>query len=221
MAWLAIHFYGIFAQPVSSWPLLLLVPTLLLQTWLSVGLFIVAHDCMHGALAPGDPSRNRLVGRIALLTYAGLDYDRTCPAHFDHHRHTGTADDPDFDIANPRHPVRWFVHFFINYYTHMQIVRITVAACVYMLLGASLLNIAVFWAIPALLAVAQLFFFGTFLPHRHANSEFADRHRARSIGPGGLVSLLGCFHFGGYHHEHHLHPGTPWWRLPSMRKDVR
>jgi len=75
----------------------------------------------------------------------------------------------------------------------------------------------VFWAVPAILALLQLFIFGTFLPHKHHDDGFVDRHRARSIGPGGLVSLLGCFHFGGYHHEHHVSPQTPWWRLPALR----
>ena len=37
-------------------------------------------------------------------------------------------------------------------------------------------------------------------------------------GPLGVpLSLLTCYHFGGYHHEHHLHPGVPWWRLPGTR----
>ncbi|HYD98464.1 MAG TPA: fatty acid desaturase, partial [Alphaproteobacteria bacterium] len=31
-----------------------------------------------------------------------------------------------------------------------------------------------------------------------------------------LVSLLTCYHFG-HHHEHHLRPDVPWWRLPSLR----
>ena len=32
-----------------------------LLCWLNVGLFIVAHDCMHGSLAPGFPGINRFV----------------------------------------------------------------------------------------------------------------------------------------------------------------
>ena len=48
--------------------------------------------------------------------------------------------------------------------------------------------------------------------------SFADRHRARSTRVRPLVSLLTCYHFGGYHHEHHLSPGTPWWGLPSVRR---
>jgi beta-carotene ketolase (CrtW type) len=111
----------------------------------------------------------------------------------------------------------WFASFFRSYYTHGQIARITVAAIAYMLLGASLLNIVAFWAVPALLALVQLFLFGTYLPHRHAETPFADRHNARSSGLSPLLSLMTCFHFGAYHHEHHLSPGTPWWRLPGVR----
>ena len=34
-----------------------------------------------------------------------------------------------------------------------------------------------------------------------------------------LASLLTCFHFG-MHHEHHLSPNTPWWRLPEARREA-
>ena len=218
VTWLSVHWLTIFGKGVADWPVAALVAVVLVQTWLSTGLFIVAHDCMHGALAPGRPARNRAIGRLALMIYAGLDFDRMLPAHFAHHRHVGTAADPDFHAPAPRALVPWFVGFFGNYYSHIQLVRITVAACAYMLLGATLLNIAVFWAVPAILALMQLFVFGTFLPHSHRDDDFVDRHRARSVGPGGLVSLLGCFHFGGYHHEHHASPQTPWWRLPTLRR---
>ncbi|WP_353217310.1 fatty acid desaturase [Sandarakinorhabdus sp.] len=218
LAWLAVHLGCIFGPPVTAWPPLALAAVLLVQAWLSTGLFIIAHDCMHGAFAPGQRARNRMAGRAALMLYAGLDYDRMAPAHFAHHRMVGTDQDPDFNAAAPNSPLRWFLHFFGNYYTHIQLVRITAAACIYMALGASLINFAVFWAVPAIMALGQLFFFGTFLPHRHSGQPFADQHRARSVGAGGLVSLISCFHFGGYHHEHHLFPQTPWWRLPDARK---
>lgn len=214
--WLTIHFGGIFAFRLTGtlWPLVM--PLVLLQAWLSTGLFIVAHDCMHGSFAPKRPGINRAAGRTALMLYAGIDYDRMVPSHFAHHRHVGTADDPDFDAANPTNPGRWLLRFFRTYYTHWQLARITFVASVYLLAGASLVNIVVFWAIPALLALVQLFYFGTFLPHRHGD-VFPDRHNARSSAFGPLVSVLTCFNFGGYHHEHHLHPNVPWWRLPAMR----
>jgi beta-carotene ketolase (CrtW type) len=115
--------------------------------------------------------------------------------------------------------VGWFGQFFRTYYSHGQIVRITLVAVVYtLLLGASLGNIVLFWAVPALGAVAQLFIFGTWLPHREREEPFADDHRAHSMSVGETLSLLTCFHFGGYHHEHHVSPGTPWWGLPARRR---
>lgn len=215
--WLAIHFGGIFAVVLTPASAVWVVPLVLLQTWLSTGLFIVAHDCMHGSFAPGQPGVNRTVGRLALMLYAGIDYDRMLPNHFAHHRHVGTAADPDFDADNPTQPVKWLARFFGTYYSHWQIVRIVVVLGFYQLVGATLLNILVFWAIPALLALVQLFWFGTFLPHRHAHDEFPDRHNARSSRFGPWVSVLTCFNFGGYHHEHHLHPHVAWWRLPATR----
>lgn len=215
-AWLAIHLGAIFCWRWSAASVLLAVPVVLVQAWLSTGLFIVAHDCMHGSLAPGKRGLNTAIGTACLAAYAGLSYRALYPKHHAHHAAPGTADDPDFHAGAPRHAGKWFVRFFRGYYTHGQILRITLAATLYILLGASLLNIVVFWAIPALLALLQLFVFGTFLPHRHEDAPFADVHNARGNGFSPLVSLLTCFHFGTYHHQHHLSPGTPWWRLPRF-----
>jgi beta-carotene/zeaxanthin 4-ketolase len=217
LGWLAIHLGGIFLWRWQAETAVLAVPVILVQAWLSTGLFIIAHDCMHGSLAPGRPKLNTAIGTLCLAAYAGLSYRALYPKHHAHHRAPGTADDPDFHPGEPRRLGPWFVRFFLGYYTHGQILRITGVAVVYMLLGASLLNIALFWAVPALLALGQLFVFGTYLPHRHEDAPFADHHNARSTRLSPLASLLTCFHFGGYHHEHHLSPGTPWHRLPRLR----
>jgi beta-carotene ketolase (CrtW type) len=216
-AWIAIHVGGIFFWDwrLATAPLAILL--IGVQAWLSTGLFIVAHDCMHGSFAPGRPGLNRIVGTLGLGAYAGLSYGQLYPKHHAHHRAPGTAEDPDFHAGAPRAALPWFGRFFANYYTHGQILRITAAAVVYMLLGASLVNIVLFWAVPALLALAQLFVFGTYLPHRHGAEPFADAHNARSNALSPLASLATCFHFGAYHHEHHLSPQTPWWQLPRVR----
>ena len=217
-AWLAIHVGAIFFWHWRPELIALAVALVLVQTWLSTGLFIIAHDCMHGSLAPGRPQVNRWIGTLCLAAYAALSYRELLPKHLAHHAAPGTATDPDFHPHDPRHALPWFVRFFRGYYTHGQILRITAVAIIYILLGASLLNIVIFWAVPAVLALVQLFVFGTYLPHRHANLPFADEHRARSNALPRLGSLITCFHFGGYHHEHHLSPGTAWWRLPSVRR---
>jgi beta-carotene ketolase (CrtW type) len=215
-AWLTIHVGGIFFWQwhFASAPLAVIL--VLLQAWLSTGLFIVAHDCMHGSLAPRRPMLNTVIGTLCLGAYAGLSYRPLHPKHHAHHAAPGTESDPDFHAAAPRKALPWFVSFFRGYYTHGQILRITAAAIVYMLLGASLINIVVFWAVPALFALTQLFLFGTYLPHRHDDTPFADTHNARSNTLSPLASLATCFHFGAYHHEHHLSPQTPWWQLPQV-----
>ncbi len=217
-AWLAIHIASIFFWLWRPELVPAAIAVVALQTWLSTRLFIIAHDCMHGSLAPGRPRTNKVIGSVSLAAYAALSYPALLPKHLEHHTAPGTETDPDFHPSEPRQPFPWFIRFFRGYYTHGQIARITVAAIVYMLLGASLLNIFIFWAVPALLALVQLFTFGTYLPHRHTDEEFADGHRARSNSLSPLGSLLTCYHFGGYHHEHHLSPTTPWWRLPKIRK---
>jgi beta-carotene ketolase (CrtW type) len=215
--WLTLHVVGIFfyGLPGSPW---LVAAVIVLQTWLSAGMFIVMHDCIHGSFAPGRPRLNAAVGRLCAGLYACFGYRRLETNHHRHHRHAGTADDPDFDARDPRAFARWYLRFFAGYYSHGQILRITTVALLYMALGARLQNIILFWAVPALLSSLQLFLFGTWLPHRHGDAPFADRHNARSTSVGWLASLVSCFHFGGFHHEHHLHPGLPWWALPQARK---
>jgi fatty acid desaturase len=219
-AWLTIHIVGIFFWRWTLSSVLIATVAVVVQTWLSTGLFIVAHDAMHNALAPRHPRLNRAIGTTCLSLYACLSYAALLPRHHLHHKSTGGAGDPDFHGGDPR-LIGWFTQFFRTYYSHGQIVRITVIALIYtLLLGAPLGNIVIFWALPALGAVAQLFVFGTWLPHRDRPEPFADSHRAHSIKVGPTLSLLTCFHFGGYHHEHHLFPGTPWWGLPARRRAI-
>jgi beta-carotene ketolase (CrtW type) len=194
-------------------PLLVLV-----ICWVDVGLFIVAHDAMHGSLAPGLPGFNRWVGRIALAVYAGFSFDRLLPKHLAHHRSPGTAEDPDFHIAGPRLFWRWYLAFLRQYFGLRELAGMACIAAAYLLLlRAEPANLLLFWALPAWLSSIQLFLFGTWLPHRQRSDDFADRHRARSSDFGWLASLISCFHFG-YHLEHHRAPHLPWWALPAERE---
>lgn len=215
-AWLAIHFTAVFDLDLARTSLPAILFIILVQAWLATGLFIVAHDAMHGSLAPAWPRMQDRTGQAALMIYAGLDYRLLKRKHFDHHKYVGSVRDPDFNAADPHRFGPWIARFVRSYYTHAQLLRISAVVLLYLLLGAGLLNIALFWAAPALLALGQLFFFGTYLPHRHGR-PFADRHNARSTPLPDALSFLTCFHFGGYHHEHHIHPGEPWWRLPASR----
>ena len=216
--WLALHVLDLFVLP---WRIALaLAPlTIALQCWLSVGLFIVAHDAMHGSLAPFRPGVNRAVGRTVLLLYAGIWYDDLVARHFAHHRAPGTEQDPDFAGDGRVAVWRWFGAFFAEYLSVGQLLRLVGAVAVYTLVFAvPMPRLLLFWAVPAILSALQLFYFGTYLPHRCEEQEFADRHRARSNEFSWTLSLLTCFHFG-YHHEHHTNPSVPWWRLPATRRD--
>ncbi len=214
--WLALHVLDVFLLP---WHVALsLAPVLVaLQCWLSVGLFIVAHDAMHGSLAPFRPAVNRGVGRVVLMLYAGIWYDALVSRHFAHHRAPGTAEDPDFSGDGHVAFWRWFGGFFAEYLSPGQVARLVLASTIYQwVLGVPLERLLLFWALPALLSALQLFYFGTYLPHRAEEAGFDDEHRARSNDFCWTLSLLTCFHFG-YHHEHHDDPSVPWWRLPATR----
>lgn len=217
LAWAALHIGSVFLLPLDGAGLAAAPLLVLTICWLNVGLFIVAHDAMHGSLAPGRPALNLWAGRLALALYAGFSFDRLRPKHFEHHLSPGTEADPDFSARHPESFWPWYGQFFRQYFGWRELAVLTALVAIYtLLLGAPYPNLLLFWALPAILSSLQLFLFGTFLPHRATPEPFGDRHRARSNDYGALASLLTCFHFG-YHHEHHRSPATPWWRLPAER----
>ena len=195
-----------------------MLPVASIQSWLSVGLFIVAHDAMHGSLAPGRPGLNRAVGRAALTLYAGFNYDRLTKAHWQHHEAPGSADDPDFAADHPTAFWRWYWTFLTRYFGWPSFLFISAVVAAWALAGVPLANLLLLYALPAIASSVQLFYFGTFRPHRHDGEAFADAHNSRSNAWGTLASLASCYHFG-YHHEHHLSPHVPWWRLPAQRRE--
>ena len=220
-SWLGIHLWAMFGLVITprNWPLVL--PVFAVQCWLSVGMFIVAHDAMHGSLAPGRHRTNAAVGALLLFVYAGFGWRKLRDAHFAHHRHVGTEDDPDFHAADPHRFWPWYGEFLKRYFGWPSMVYVwTVVLLYFLVLGVAPLNILLLYGLPAIASSMQLFFFGTFRPHRHLVQPFADRHRARSNDYGTVASLLSCFHFG-YHHEHHLSPDLPWWRLPQRHAAQR
>lgn len=216
-AWLALHVYSVFFHQL--WGRGLAVAPILVAAicWLNVGLFIVAHDGMHGSLFPNSRRLNRFAGRVVLGLYAAFSFDRLKRLHMAHHKSPGTAADPDFDAGHPTRFWPWYGGFMRRYFGLPQFLILCVPVAAYLMIGARIANLLLFWAAPALLSSLQLFYFGTFLPHRHAATPFEDSHNARSSDFGWLASLISCFHFG-YHHEHHLTPGVPWWGLPAARR---
>ncbi len=218
-SWLGIHAYGMFVFELTwnNWPFALMLATV--QCWLSVGVFIVCHDAMHGTLAPGRPKLNGAIGTVLLALYAGFAWKPMRDAHFTHHKLSGQAGDPDFDEHHPDNFWRWYGTFFRRYFGWRSILFVhTVVGIYWLVLGIPMAQIVMLYGLPALASSLQLFYFGTYRPHCHRESQpFADRHNARSNDFGTLASLATCFHFG-YHLEHHHRPDVPWWGLPAAKR---
>jgi beta-carotene ketolase (CrtW type) len=211
MAWLL-------TRDLEGWSdLVWAVPGFLLAAWLYTGLFITAHDGMHGVISRRYPWVNRAIGSACTLLYAGMDYRALHRAHWKHHGRPGTPDDPDFDPPGDGPPWRWFLTFMRNYATVRQIVLLFAAfGVLWQVLEIPLINLWVFWFGTSMTSTLQLFVVGTWLPHR-AGPDLTDPHRARTVDLPPWLSLLACFHFG-YHVEHHTWPHVPWWRLPAARR---
>jgi beta-carotene ketolase (CrtW type) len=204
------------------------------RTLLQTGLFIVAHDAMHGTLWPERPTANRRIGQLALLLYAAIPYEPCRANHVLHHRHAGTAADPDHHGGGEGSFFRWFGRFMAAY---LSVGQLTVLVLSWLALAAlaapftasPLSNVLIYGALPALLSAVQLFLVGTFLPHRHwgAASTGADgspgdgaSHQPRSLDLPVWLSLLSCYHFG-YHWEHHAFPHLAWHELPAARRRIK
>lgn len=179
---------------------------------LNTGVFITAHDAMHGLVAPTRPALNDAIGALCLGLFAFLPYRRMRDAHHEHHRIPARAGDPDFVDGSF---VRWFLGFFFGYVSAPIIVLNALLLIGLSLVGMPLPALLAVLVVPAFLSALQLFTFGTWLPHR-PGADLVDDHRARSADVPPVLSFLACFHFG-YHWEHHDEPWTPWWRLPARR----
>lgn len=212
VAWGATLAAGL-AAPLSPVSALVLV---LVRTWLHTGLFIVAHDAMHGNAARRRPALNRAIGRLAAGLYAFFSYDRLLAAHRRHHATPARDGDPDYHDGRNTGFFAWFVRFMLHYVDWRPFVGYAVG---FNLLehgvGVPPERIAVVWAVPAVLSTLQLFGVGTYLPHREPVAGYGDDpHRAATLAWPAWASLAACWHFG-YHREHHERPDLAWYELPA------
>jgi beta-carotene ketolase (CrtW type) len=201
-------------QLPSSLFWILLLPGLLIQTHLYTGLFITAHDAMHGTVAPNHRKMNDILGAVSVFLYALFNFKQLKDKHQYHHDFPGSDKDPDFHSEGKPGFWQWYSRFLFNYLRWPQLVGMAIIFNIlHHLLQIPLQNLLLFWVLPSLLSTLQLFYFGTFLPHRRTEQPFPDEHNAHSLGYSRLVSLVSCYHFGGFHHKHHLKPGVAWWQL--------
>ena len=181
----------------------------LLQTYFFTGLFITGHDAMHGTVS-GNRRLNNVLGFFVVFLYAGMWYPRLIKNHRLHHQFPGTEQDPDYAPQNQNFFI-WWASFMFKYLTLIQIVIMAVVFNV-LKIWFSDENIVVFWLVPAVLSTFQLFYFGTYLPHKRPHVENMQPHNARTQKKNHLWALVSCYFFG-YHHEHHEAPWVPWWKL--------
>ena len=188
------------------------------QTFLYAGLFITAHDAMHGVVAPGLPKLNRFVGSLALLIYGLFSYDQLLKAHCQHHKHPASELDPDFHNGRHKNAFAWYFNFLQRYWSWRRLLALIASFhAMHLLLHIPGANLVLFWIVPSLLSSVQLFYFGTYLPHREPVGGYRNVSRAQSVYRPIVWSFLACYHFG-YHREHHEHPDAAWWQLPAIVK---
>jgi beta-carotene/zeaxanthin 4-ketolase len=209
--WFVHLFYLLIFVEVSFAPIMLI--HVAVQTYLYTGLFITAHDAMHG-LVSSNRLVNTIVGQSATWLFAALSYSRLNKKHQLHHRFPGEAADPDY-YTGSQNFWRWWFSFLKNYVSWWQIITMAIIFNV-LQIWVNQFNLVFFWIIPSILATFQLFYFGTYRPHRLPHTESMMPHNARSQNGSHLGAMLSCYFFG-YHYEHHESPQTPWWKLYRIK----
>jgi len=204
---------------LSVVPVYVVIPAILVQTFLYVGLFITAHDAMHGVVFPQNLRLNNFIGSLAVVLYALFSYRKLHTKHWEHHKYPASEKDPDYHDG--KHPgyFSWYFKFMIGYLSWWQILGMAVIFnFMHLILNVPVPNLILFWALPAIASTWQLFFFGTFLPHREPAGGYTNRHNSASNDYQVFLSFITCYHFG-YHLEHHEFPYVQWWKLPKVRRN--
>ena len=213
LLWLGNLVYSLlYVDPVFSSPWLWV--HFLVQIYLYTGLFITAHDAMHGQVTR-NRKINNAIGHLATTFYAFLSFQVLSQKHYQHHRFPGTEKDPDFSSRSNNFFIWWYV-FMKNYIRWWQIVLMAVAFNI-LLIWFSEVQLLLFWVVPVILSTFQLFYFGTYRPHRRPFKPEMEPHNSRSQRRNHFWAMISCYFFG-YHWEHHESPATPWWRLYRVKR---
>jgi beta-carotene/zeaxanthin 4-ketolase len=200
---------------------LLLLPLIALQTFLYTGLFITAHDAMHGAVYPSSLKINNFVGALSVGLYALFDYKKLQEKHWLHHHNPASDLDPDFHNSKYKNFFAWYFYFMLRYWSWTRLLSLMALYNVILFtLHIPEKNLTLFWVIPSILSSVQLFYFGTFTPHKEPDGGYKNIHCAQTNPLPTWLSFITCYHFG-YHYEHHEHPDVPWWGLPKVYQRQR
>ena len=216
MVFWAVHLVYILLNVTVAWDNPWMYLHMVVQAYLYTGLFITGHDAMHRQVTK-NKLVNNAIGYSAVFLFAAMSYKKLITNHWDHHKYPGTEKDPDFNVKSQNFWAWWF-RFMVRYTTIWQILAMAVIFNVLQrLAGIPVSALILLWIVPAFLATFQLFYFGTFLPHRKPHTEAMGKHKARTQRKNHLWAMLSCYFFG-YHYEHHASPGTPWWQLYRIKE---
>ncbi|MFL1013200.1 fatty acid desaturase [Flavisericum labens] len=185
----------------------LLYFAIFIQTHLYTGLFITAHDAMHGSISK-NRTVNNVLGWVTSILFAFNFYDRLIIKHHEHHQFVATEKDPDYHESGKLW--LWYWTFIKRYITIKQLILITITLQLLRLLFP-LENLILFWLFPSILSTLQLFYFGTYIPHKDGHKH-NNKHNSTTQKKNHIWAFVSCYFFG-YHYEHHDAPGVPWWRL--------
>lgn len=200
---------------LSHLPVLGRIPIVLWQMFLYTGLFITAHDAMHGIVFARNRQVNDWIGAIALGLYALIPYSELSRKHRLHHDYPAGDQDPDFHNGRHKNFFAWYFHFMKSYWSWLRLGSlILLFNVIHATLHIPELNLTLAWVYPSVLSSLQLFYFGTYLPHREPPGGYSEPHRAYSSPRSTFWSFVTCYHFG-YHEEHHQYPHLSWWKLPQ------
>ncbi|HEY9823623.1 MAG TPA: fatty acid desaturase [Candidatus Sericytochromatia bacterium] len=203
---------------VDKLPIYLIIPAMIWQTFLYTGLFVTAHDAMHGVVYPRNLKINNLLGWIAALVYALFSFKKLSVNHWQHHHNPASELDPDFHNGKQKNFFAWYGQFIKRYWSWTRLLGlITIFNLISHTLPIRETNLTLFWVIPSILSSVQLFYFGSFLPHKEPKGGYSNPHRAQTTQLSIFWSFVTCYHFG-YHQEHHEYPHAPWWKLPAIYK---
>jgi beta-carotene ketolase (CrtW type) len=177
-------------------------------THLYTGLFITAHDTFHGTVSD-KKKLNYWVGVICITLYAAFSYKKVKAEHRKHHQSVATSNDPDYYEGGF---FSWYWHFLMHYISIVQLIILAlVFNVIHYLTGVPKANLVLFWILPPILSTIQLFYFGTYQPHKNPET-IENIHKTRSQKKNHLWGFISCYFFG-YHLEHHKKPFLPWWKL--------
>jgi fatty acid desaturase len=226
------------------WSWLVCAPLYLLAGASLHGVSLFTHEAVHGLLSRR-PTWNRLLG--ALCAWPVL---QTCSAyivlHLKHHKHTGAPGDPDhFKNYTPRSPLVFAMHWgrlLLGYPAYISAIPVlgfiegdwrdrrwiaVEVACLAGLIvaGVTLVRAGVVpwaWALHGWLL--PMLFINTMVNIRGMSQHTLLEHErdvvrgTRTILTNRVTAWFMCNE--NYHLEHHLYPGVPWHRLPTLHAEL-